>query len=192
MSSVDSFRTRGSEDTTPPANRMACWRRTEPIRLLSPGVSRGGGGEGVAAESGSCTAASSVRVILPAPEAPGYLAAPEPTVRQSLACRPNRDDTSGMDATEAAALVATIVAMFGSLTLMVRFVTNSPRRRGRAEIEKLAKLKELGLLDAYRGGSATGEEIAELKARLAEHEKAIAELREERDFVRKRLEQGKE
>ena len=79
-----------------------------------------------------------------------------------------------MDPSEAAALVVTMLAMFGSLTHMVRFITNSPRRRNNAEIEKLAKLKELGIRETYHGGRSVSAELSELRSQLAEHEKQIA------------------
>jgi len=91
-----------------------------------------------------------------------------------------------MDLTGAAALVATMAIMFGSLTLMLRFFTNSPRRRDKAEIEKL------GLLEGYQGGKNVADQLGELRSQLAEQEKQIAEIREERDFIRKLLEQKKE
>ena len=97
-----------------------------------------------------------------------------------------------MDPTSAAAMVTTVLAMFGSLTLMVRFITHSPRRRNKAEIEKLAKLKELGLLETYQGGKSASAELTELRAQLAEHEKQLTEMREEQEFLRKLLENRKE
>lgn len=97
-----------------------------------------------------------------------------------------------MDPSEAAAVVASLLIMFGSLTLIVRFITNSPRRRNLAEIEKLAKLKELGLLESYRGGKGVSEQLSEIQAQLKEHEKLLEEAREERDFFRKLLEDKKD
>lgn len=86
-----------------------------------------------------------------------------------------------METVEVMAALLTVLGFFGTAALIVRMVTNSPRRRAQAEIEKQERLKELGLL----GAPST----AEMKSQLQERDTKIAELTEERDFLRKLLEE---
>ena len=65
------------------------------------------------------------------------------------------------------------VVVFGSLSSIVYFITNSPSRKSEAEIEKLKKLKELDLVDLYQDNKLIADRIREFKQRLDEHEQLI-------------------
>ena len=80
------------------------------------------------------------------------------------------------------------LAACGSLVTIFALVTNSPRRRNKAEIDKLVKLKELGLLDTYQSGKEVSQQISDIQTRLLDHEHKIEELLEEKAFIRKLLE----
>jgi len=82
-----------------------------------------------------------------------------------------------METFEIAAALVTVLAMLGSVVFVVRSAINSPRRKALAEAEKQERLKELGLLD--------GPQIQELRAQIQEKDTRIAELLEERDFLRR-------
>ena len=82
---------------------------------------------------------------------------------------------------EVAAAFFTVFTIFGSIVLIVRTVVHSPRRKALAEAEKQERLKELGLLEAPQA--------AEMRTQLQEKDAKIADLVEERDFLRKLLEE---
>jgi hypothetical protein len=88
---------------------------------------------------------------------------------------------------EVAAAFFTVLSFFGSITLIVRMAVNSPRRRALAEAEKQARLRDLGLLPGP--GHATPELVGELRAQISDRDSKITELMEERDFLRKLLEE---
>jgi hypothetical protein len=87
-------------------------------------------------------------------------------------------------------LFVTILSLivFGSLSSIVYFIVNSPRRKSEAEIEKLKKLKELDLMELYQGNRLIEDRISEFNQRLDEHENQIARLDEENDFLKRLLE----
>lgn len=82
---------------------------------------------------------------------------------------------------EGVAALFSILGFFGSALLIVRMVVNSPRRKALAEAEKQERLQELGALEGPR--------VAELRAQLRDRESRIAELMEEREFLRRLVEQ---
>ena len=93
----------------------------------------------------------------------------------------HRGDTGFMEPYDVAAALRTVLGFFGSAALIVRMVTNSPRRRALADAEKQERLRELGALE--------GPQVAELRAQLRDREVRIAELIEERDFLRRLVEE---
>ena len=86
-----------------------------------------------------------------------------------------------MESYEVAAAFFSVLTFFGSIAFIVRTVVHSPRRKALAEADKQERLKELGLLDAPHA--------AELRAQLQDKDQRIAELTEERDFLRRVLEE---
>jgi hypothetical protein len=87
-----------------------------------------------------------------------------------------------MEIVEIIAALLTVLGFFGTAAIIVRTVTNSPRRRALAEAEKQERLKDLGLLDPPGGTDG-------LMAQLQERDAKITELTEERDFLRRLLEE---
>jgi len=91
-----------------------------------------------------------------------------------------------METFEIFAALVTVLGFFGTAALIVRTVTNSPRRRALAEAEKQERLKELGILEAPGAGA---EVVSSLRTQIQERDLKITELLEERDFLRRLLEE---
>jgi hypothetical protein len=86
---------------------------------------------------------------------------------------------------EAIVVGFTTLAMFGSFAAIAYILTNSPKRKNKAELEKLAKMKELGLLDYNQTRKDLTGKLTEMQSKILEHDKRIDELMEERDFYKK-------
>ena len=93
-----------------------------------------------------------------------------------------------MELYEAVLIGIVSLATCGTIATIIALFTHSPKSRNKAEIDKLVKLKELGLLDAYQSANEVSRQISDIQTRLLDHEQKIEELLEEKSFVRRLLE----